>query len=185
MKQTVLACLAISLGACSHYPPMATVDKVDIDRFMGPWYVIANIPTFIEEGAHNAIESYAMNTDGSIATTFTFLDGGFDGEPKRYQPTGYITNTDTNATWGMQFIWPFKADFRIVYLDDEYTTTVIAREARDYVWIMAREPEIEPGKYTEIINVIKSIGYDTDLIQRVPQCWPNSMPQCIQAGGRT
>ena len=52
---------------------MKTVDYVDIERFMGDWYVIANIPTFIEKEATNAIESYRLDKDGNIATTFTFF----------------------------------------------------------------------------------------------------------------
>jgi apolipoprotein D and lipocalin family protein len=62
-----------TLGACAgNQAPLATVDQVDLERFMGDWYVIANIPTFLEKGAHNAVENYALNDDGSIATTFTF-----------------------------------------------------------------------------------------------------------------
>ena len=59
--------LTLGLSACAGTPPkpITTVAKVDLKRFMGDWYVIANIPTFIEKGAHNAIESYAMNPDGS------------------------------------------------------------------------------------------------------------------------
>ena len=43
---------------------MKTVEFVDLERFMGDWYVIANIPTFIEKGATNAIESYKLMDDG-------------------------------------------------------------------------------------------------------------------------
>ena len=112
---------ALSLGACaSKYPEMQTVDKVDIERFMGDWYVIANIPTFLEKGAHNAVETYQLDDDGSIATTFKFRKDAFDGKLKEYNPRGFIVDTDTNALWGMRFIWPFKGDYRIVYLDDDY-----------------------------------------------------------------
>jgi len=52
---------------------MKTVEYVDIDKFMGDWYVIANIPTFIEKEASNAIESYKLDKEGNIATTFTFF----------------------------------------------------------------------------------------------------------------
>ena len=97
-------------------PPLAQAEKVDLARFMGDWYVIANIPTFIEKGAHNAIESYRLDADGTIATTFTFRAGGFDGKPKRYTPRGYVIDRTSNAVWGMQFIWPLKSDYRIVYL---------------------------------------------------------------------
>ena len=64
------------------------VKKVDIAKFMGDWYVIAVIPTAIETAAHNAIENYKLNDDGTIATTFTFNKGAFDGKAKNYEPKG-------------------------------------------------------------------------------------------------
>jgi apolipoprotein D and lipocalin family protein len=160
------------LGACaSRGPEMKTVDYVDLERFMGDWYVIANIPTFLEKGAHNAVETYALNDDGTIATTFVFRDGSFDGEEKTYTPKGFIREDGSNALWGMRFIWPIKADYRIVYLDDDYTHTVIARQKRDFVWIMARTPEISDEDYEKLIEFVASIGYDVSKIERVPQRW--------------
>lgn len=163
---------AVFLAGCAAKgPEMKTVDYVDLDRFMGPWYVIANIPTFLEKDAHNAVETYSLNDDGTIATTFTFRKGAFDGEPKKYSPKGFITNTETNALWGMRFIWPIKADYRIVYLDDDYTQTVIGRQSRDFVWIMARTPTISDLDYDQLVSFVESLGYDTSKLQRVPQSW--------------
>lgn len=150
---------------------MQTVEYVDIDRFMGPWYVIANIPTFLEKGAYNAVETYELNEDGTVATTFTFRKGGFDGKLKEYTPTGFILDTETNARWGMRFVWPIKADYRIVYLDEDYTKTIIARQKRDYIWIMARTPTISDAEYDGLVMFAESIGYDPAQIRRVPQRW--------------
>ena len=163
---------AFVLASCAgNGPEMKTVDYVDIERFMGDWYVIANIPTFLEKGAHNAVENYALDADGTIATTFTFRDGAFDGKLKEYTPRGFIRDTDTNATWGMRFVWPIKADYRIVYLDDDYSKTIIGRQKRDFVWIMAREPEIPEGEYQALLEFVSSLGYDLSKVQRVPQSW--------------
>ena len=162
----------LPLYACSNHAPMKTVDYVDLDRFMGDWYVVANIPTFLEEGAHNAIETYTYNDDGTINTTFTFYQDGFDGELKEYNPTGFIKDTKSNALWGMQFIWPIKADYRIVYLDEDYSTTIIGRQARDYVWVMARNPYLSDQEFNQLAQFIESIGYDSNKLQRVPQKWP-------------
>jgi apolipoprotein D and lipocalin family protein len=150
---------------------METVDYVDLERFMGDWYVIANIPTFLEKGAHNAVETYAMNDDGTIATTFTFRDGAFDGKEKQYNPKGFIRDTGSNALWGMRFIWPIKADYRIVHLDEDYTQTIIGRQKRDFVWIMAREPNISDSDYETLLGVVESLGYDMSKVERVPQKW--------------
>lgn len=148
---------------------MDTVEQVDLQRFMGDWYVIANIPTFLEKEVYNAVESYALNPDGTIATTFSFNKGGFDGPAKQYHPVGFIRDTTTNALWGMRFIWPIKADFRIVWLEPDYSITVIGRAKRDYVWIMAREPAIPDAKYEEIVAFVRDLGYDTTKLQKVPQ----------------
>jgi len=177
MRRVVLATLsAVSLSACigSSLPPVEPVDYVDIDRFMGDWYVIAAIPTSIETQAYNAIESYRRADNGTIDTTFTFREGGFDGKLKEYNPTGYIRDGASNAVWGMQFIWPIKADYRIAYLDPDYTRTVIARNKRDYVWIMARTPEIPDDEYDRLVSLISEIGYDTSRLRKVPQQWQDA-----------
>ena len=73
----LVSAASLTLASCaSSGPEMETVDYVDLERFVGDWYVIANIPTFLEKGAHNAVETYELNDDGTIATTFVFRDGG-------------------------------------------------------------------------------------------------------------
>lgn len=151
---------------------MKTVDYVDLEKFMGDWYVIANIPTYLERNAHNAIESYELNSSGTINTTFRFRSGGFDGPVKTFHPKGFIKDRQSNALWGMQFIWPFKADYRIVYLNENYSQTIIGRQARDYVWIMARTPEISAEDYQRLSDYVVTLGYDIKALSKVPQSWP-------------
>jgi len=160
-------------GCAANLPPLRTVAEVDIRRFMGDWYVIASIPTWIEKGAHNAVESYQLETDGTIATTFTFRTGAFDGPIKRYTPRGFIRDASSNAVWGMQFVWPVKAEYLIIHLDESYTQTVIGRNRRDYVWIMARTPAIAEADYARIVADLAAQGYDVARLQRVPQRWPD------------
>lgn len=175
MKTAGLVFTCALLAACSHSDrkPVPHAADVNLDRFMGRWYVIANIPTFIEKGAHNAIESYEMNEDGTIATTFTFHADDYDGKLKTYTPVGFVSDND-NSLWGMQFIWPFRAEFIIAYLDENYQHTIIARNARDYVWIMARTPEIDDSTYQGLINFTAEMGYDSSLVRKVPQRWSSA-----------
>lgn len=171
--RSLALCAALITGCATQtLPPIATVPQVDLPRFMGDWYVIAAIPTAIETEAYNAIESYKLDPDGTIATTFTFRKGGFDGAEKRYNPRGFVIENTGNALWGMQFIWPIKADFRIAYLAPDYSKTVIARNARDYVWIMARTPQISDAEYSELSQFISGLGYDLNKLRKVPQQWP-------------
>lgn len=165
--------LSIFLTACAGNTmnEIKPVSQVDLPRFMGDWYVIAVIPTPIEKQAYNAIERYDLNSDGTIATTFTYYKGAFDGPLKTYKPKGFVVPDTGNAIWGMQFIWPIKADFRIAFLDADYQRTVIARNARDYVWLMARTPEIADADYQEMVNFTQGLGYDVSQLVKVPQSW--------------
>lgn len=145
------------------------VKQVDLPKFMGDWYVIAAIPTMIETQSYNAIENYELNSDGTIATTFTFNKGALEGPKKRYEPKGFVIPNSGNALWGMQFIWPIKAEYRIVFLDADYQKTIIARNARDYVWIMARTPHISDLEYADMVKLVSSYGYDITKLRKVPQ----------------
>ena len=151
--------------------PLKTVEYVDLEKYMGQWYVIANIPTFIEKRATNAIEHYKLNDKGEIETKFTFYQDSPNGKKKEYNPKGYIYNKESNAEWRMQFIWPFKMPFLIIDLDDNYTYTVIGYPNRDYVWIMSRESQMKVEDYDNIIDKLSSVGYDISKIQKVLQDW--------------
>lgn len=173
LRFAMLSSLLVALSGCQgmSQPPLATVDQVDLNRFMGDWYVIASIPTRFEVGAHNAVENYRLDADGSIPTTFSFRDGAFDGKAKTYTSRAFVTDTRTNATWGVQFIWPFRADYRIIELSADYQTVIIARQKRDYAWVMARSPTIEATEYDRLLARLGEVGYDTALVQKVPQRW--------------
>ncbi len=153
------------------YKTMKTVNYVNLKKYMGDWYVIANIPTFIEKNATNAIESYQLNQNGVIETTFSFYKSTPDGEKKVYRPKGFVYNKKTNAEWRMQFLWPFKLPFLIIVLDDDYSYTAIGHPSKKYVWIMSRDFQMDDAQYKKILDSLSEIGYDTTLIQKVPQIW--------------
>lgn len=167
LLMTILASI-LSACATNQLAPIATVSRVDLPKFMGSWYVIAAIPTAIETESYNAVESYQLDKDGSIATTFTYNKGSLDGKLKTYNPRGFVIENSGNALWGMQFIWPIKAEYRIVYLNEDYTQTIIARNARDYVWIMARTPTITDAEYEKLTKLVAQYGYDLSKLRKVP-----------------
>lgn len=162
----------LGLSACQNLPPIKTVAEVDLDRFMGDWFVIAAIPTIIESDPYNPVEHYEKNPDGSIATTFSFYQSGFEGKLKTYHPTGYVVEGTGNAEWQMQFVWPFKSEYLIAYLSEDYQQTIIARNKRDYVWLMSRQPHLSRETYKELVSKIQSMGYDTSKLRVFPQQHP-------------
>ena len=75
---------------------------------------------------------------------------------------GYVLDQQSNAVWGMQFFWPIKADYRVVYLDEDYEYTIIARNKKDYAWVMSRNPNISKQKRQELLDFVASLGYQIE-----------------------
>jgi apolipoprotein D and lipocalin family protein len=88
------------------------------------------------------------------------------------RPVGYVRPDTGNAVWGMQFVWPIKAEYVIVYVDPGYTLTIIGRSARDHAWVMARTPEISDADYDAALARLRSLGYPLEDQRKVPQRWP-------------
>lgn len=169
--------LATAMTGCTaRQPPLEALEReIELERFMGRWYVLAHIPidnVFASEAdAYNAIEEYELAADGSIRTTYTFRAGAFDGPERRFTPVGHVHDQRTATEWRMQFVWPFKSAYLIAYLDDEYERTIIGVPDRSYAWIMARRPTIPEDEYAELLTVLGSLGYQTDKLRRVPHRW--------------
>jgi apolipoprotein D and lipocalin family protein len=159
-------------GCASSLPPIQPVPQVDIQRFMGKWYVIASIPTHFEKDAYNAVETYSLDADGHVATSFRFRDGSFESKVKTIHSTGYIHPDTGNAVWGVEVFWPFKAQYIVAYLKDDYSEVIVARDARDYTWVMARTPTVPQADYDALVARVKALGYSLKDLRKVPQQWP-------------
>lgn len=165
---------ATTAGCASNLPPIKPVANVDISRYMGKWYVIASIPTSFEKNAYNAVESYTLDKGGNVATSFRFRQGAFDGKLKTIHSTGYVKPGTHNAVWGVQVFWPFRAQYIVAYLKDDYSEVIVARDARDYTWVMARTPTVSQADYDALIQRVKALGYSLGDLRKVPQRWPES-----------
>ena len=153
-------------------PPITPVAHVDLPRFMGDWYVIATIPTRFEKHAYNAVEVYTLRPDGNVATSFHFRNGSFDGERKEIHSTGFVKPGTGNAVWGVQVFWPLKAQYIVAWLKDDYSQVIVARDARDYMWVMARTPTIAQADYDALLARVRALGYPMDKVRKVPQQEP-------------
>ena len=172
------------LAACANLDPRApspvpTVAAVDLDRFAGPWYLIAHIATERDREAHNAVETYQPQADGSVSMVYTNRLGGFDGEPKRMTPTGFPVAGSGNALWGIRFqlpgtaiSWPFLYEYRISHLEPDYSVMIVARSRLDFLWLFSRQPSMSAAQFAGYQQMIAEWGYAPEALLRVPQCWP-------------
>lgn len=149
---------------------METVKQVDIERFMGDWYVQGIIPNFIEKHAINGIESYSLIDENRVKIDYRFTDRR-TGKVKHMEPKAWIYNKKTYAEWRVQFIWPIKFPYLIIDLADDYSYTVIGVPNRKFVWIMSRQSQMSDAVYNGILERLQLAGYKIDKIVRMPQEW--------------
>jgi len=146
-----------------------TVDYVDLDRYVGRWYVISHVPYFLERGKVASYDTYARRPDGLLTNDFTFREKTVDGPEKTWRGVARVTNTTTNATWEVSFLRPIWVTYKILALDPDYTWAVVATKDAGLMWVLARERRLPPATYDAILADLKDRGIAVDKLQFVPQ----------------
>ncbi|MDC1175450.1 lipocalin family protein [Bacteriovoracaceae bacterium] len=164
--------LTTILGCSSKSDYQTKVKYVDLDRFMGQWYVIAGRLTSFEDGAHNALETYTWNKEEErIDVDFTMRVDSFKGKLKSIPQKAWVHNKKTNAHWKISPFWPLKLNYLIVEVAEDYSWTVVGVPGQEWVWIMAKEWNISDEKLKMILNRTKTLGYSVRDVRRVPHLW--------------
>ncbi len=172
IKILIIILLTIFSSSCSSSSYEATVEHVDLNRFMKKWYVIAGRFTFLEKGAHNAIEKYEYNTQKKrIDISFSFNKDGFEGPLKDIPQKGWIENTQTNAYWTVSPFWPLKFDYLVIALEENYSWTAIGVPSGKYLWIMSDRWNWTDEEINQVLEKLSKIGYPVNDIVRIPQKW--------------
>ena len=169
LRLILLVLLVLPLLSCRK--DYSVVEKVDLKRFMGDWYVIAILPNPIEKNAVNGIESYALKPDGSIGITYSFYKGSPTGQKKVMHPKGKVYDKVSNAEWRVSFFPLIWFPYLIVDLADDYRYTAIGVPNRKYVWIMSREPSLSDTDYRTILTKLDKEGYAVGKIIKMRQEW--------------
>lgn len=151
---------------------LKTVDKVDINKFMGGWYVLAGRFTFLEKNVHNGLERYTWNQDKQrIDVDFTYNKGSLTGPKKSIPQKAWVYNQETKAHWKVSPFWPLKFDYLVVGLDENYRWTAIGVPDQKYLWIMARDWRNPEATIQDAVKHLNERGYNTENLVRVPHQW--------------
>ena len=148
--------------------PLKPVGYVDLNRYMGRWYMIANIPYFAEQGNLGVFVEYSRREDGLVDDLFTAQDA-FNLPPFTKSGLIEITNPITGAEGRITFLRPIWQDFAILYLDDDYRHTIIGHPSRNYCWVFAREPRMSDELYKIMLAVLKTNDFDVSRVLKIPQ----------------
>lgn len=166
MRLLIISLMALFfLGCSAHYPPLKTVEKVDINSYLGTWYEIARYEHFFEKGCVDAKATYTLRKDGKINVLNTCIK---EGKPTQAKGVAYATDA-SNAKLKVSFFRPFYGNYWILMLGDRYEYAVIGEPSREYLWILSREPKISDTLKEKILKKLPELGYDSEKLIWTPQ----------------
>jgi apolipoprotein D and lipocalin family protein len=143
--------------------PHKTVDKVDLKRFAGKWYSLYSIPTPFDKNSMQTTTTYTLNNDGYF-NVFTCGKKTTDNDEHTYNSKLFPVEGSGNSKMKAQFLWPFKIDYWIIDLADDYSYVVVGHPDKKFLFIMSRKPTMDKKLHEELIAKCKAMGYDTDKL---------------------
>lgn len=170
MKKQVSAIVMIAtlFGCGSKNTNLKTVDYVDAERYMGKWYDIASFPQRFQKNCTCTTAEY-VQIDAETIKVYNRCIDAETGKVKDVAGKAFIADKTTNAKLKVQFFWPFKGDYWIIELAEDYSYAVVSEPGKDYLWILSRTPQMPEDQFQGIIKRLKEKGFDTNRIVRTPQ----------------
>jgi apolipoprotein D and lipocalin family protein len=169
LPAAALIALALISGCAVDPKPLILAPNVDLDRYAGRWYVIANIPYFAESGNVGSYFDVSFQPEGGLKDVYNARKKDFSAPLTSFTMGGYVVPGTGNARWRETPFWPLFLSYLILYVDPDYQTALVGYPGRGYGWILARRPVIDDATYESLLNRMRDQGYDTSLFRRVPQ----------------
>ena len=164
MKKIILVCITLLFIGCSNnYEPLPTVQKVELNRYLGTWYEIARYDQYFERGCSNISATYSLKDDGNIQVLNRCTKDG-----KLNQANGVAYAVDESfSKLKVSFFRPFYGDYQILMLGEDYSYAVIGEPSREYFWILSRTKVLNEEMKQMILQKMPSLGYDESQL-----IWP-------------
>jgi apolipoprotein D and lipocalin family protein len=160
------------LLAVAQSTPVKTVAAVNLDRYLGEWHEIARFPNWFQKKCTADVRAtYTRRPDGRIAVVNRCRQQ--DGSTSEAQGVARIEDARSNAklkvrfapaalSW-LPFVW---GDYWIIGLADDYSWAVVGSPNREYLWVLARSPELDAERYATATRIAADNGFDISRLAR-------------------
>jgi apolipoprotein D and lipocalin family protein len=157
--------VAIGCSACEPTTTLTTVQSVDLQRYAGTWYELASYHQFFERGCSHVKATYTSK-NGYIEV---FNQSVKNNKPNNIKGKAFVVSNSGNAKLKVRFFWPFKGNYWIIDLADDYAWAIVSDPNRNTLWILSRSPVMEDGLYNSLIAKLVKRGFDKDRIVKMVQ----------------
>lgn len=156
----MMALLAGCAPSGQGLPPLQTVSRVDLPRYVGTWYEIASYPHRFQRGCVASRAVYTLRDDGTLGVTNECRQDTLDGPLRGVTGRARVADPVTGAKLKVSFFRPFWGDYWIIDLDADYRWAVVGHPSRKYLWILSRTRALDEALYQQILARLPAQGYD-------------------------
>ncbi len=159
MKNLCTLCIiiTISIFSCSN-PELNTVPNVEVEKYMGTWYEIASLPSSFQKGCSCSKADYQLSDDKSYVKVINSCIK--KGKQGAVLGKAFVVEGSGNAKLRVQFFWPFKADYYIIALADDYSYAMVGHPNREYLWILSRTKILDENIFNQLKARAVELGFD-------------------------
>lgn len=149
--------------------PLQTVPNVDLSKYAGKWFEIASFPQRFQKRCHCTTAEYTPTDKGYIIVENRCNKNSVNGKQSYIKGKAFIVENTGNAKLKVQFFWPFKGDYWIIDIADDYSYAVVSNPNKKYLWILSRTPKMDAAVYQQIIMRLKEKGFDLTELKMTEQ----------------
>lgn len=168
-KIITLSVLTFLMITAMKAQPLQTVPNVDLTKYVGKWFEIASFPQRFQKNCHCTTAEYKATDKGYIIVENTCNKGSIDGKQSYIKGKAFVVENTGNAKLKVQFFWPFKGDYWIIDLADDYSYAVVSNPSKKYLWILSRTSKMDVAVYQQIIARLKEKGFDLTNLKMTEQ----------------
>ena len=162
MSLLVLGCVALPEG-------VTPVADFDLSRYLGRWYEIARLDHAFERGLVNVTAEYSLQEDGRVRV----INKGYrpaDDTWKTAEGVAAFVGAPDVGRLKVSFFGPFYGGYNIIALDKvSYQYALVCGPSRSYLWILSREPELDPAVTEDLVARARALGFATGQLIMVDQ----------------
>lgn len=132
--------------------------NLELERYLGVWYEISKLSIRNQMGLDNVTATYSLKDNGKIKV---YNKGYKNGKKKSISGSAWLRDESCTGGLYVRFFWPFKSEYNVIKLADDYSYAVVMGDSKDSLWILSRTPQINGSDYKEIINFLNNKGFKT------------------------
>ncbi|NCU21810.1 lipocalin, partial [Candidatus Falkowbacteria bacterium] len=147
------------------------VHPFDAKRYLGTWYTLMRLDHRFDRDLTHVTATYGAMDDGRVSV----VNRGYDPKARQWRriegAARFLDGPDT-ASLAVTFFWPITGGYHVVYVDDAYSTAIVTGPTRDYLWFLARTPQIPEETLMGLVEIARANGFAVEGLTRVKQDQP-------------